>query len=86
MRQALEKCNRSIEWTFKNYDLAKQNCQDFVAKFIDVTNAYRREGEAYRGLHNLSSTKIPKVISNLTKTGNISFLFLNALIILFKSL
>ena len=62
LRQALEECNRSIEWTFKNYDLAEQNCQDFVAKFIDVTNAYRREGEAYRGLHNLSSTKIPKVI------------------------
>ena len=62
LRKALRECNYSQKWTFENYDLAKQNCQDFVAKFIEVTMAYRREGEAYRGLHNLSSAKIPKVI------------------------
>ena len=62
LRKALSECNKSRKWSFANYDLANQNCQDFVAKFIEVTGAYRREGEAYRGLHNLSSSKIPKVI------------------------
>ena len=62
LRQALRDCNKTRKWTYENYDLAKQNCQDFVAKFIDVTNAYRRKGEAHRGLHNISSTLIPKVI------------------------
>ena len=62
LRQALNECNNSNQWTYDNYNLAKQNCQDFVAKFIEVVRAYRREGEAYRGLHNLSSAKIPKVI------------------------
>ena len=62
LKEALEKCNSTKYWTLSNYDLANQNCQDFVATFIDVTNAYRRKGEGYRGLHNISSTKIPKVI------------------------
>lgn len=62
LRTALSECNSSQKWIFKNYDLAKQNCQHFAAKFIEVTKAYRREGEAHRGLHNLSSAKIPKVI------------------------
>lgn len=64
LREALRECNNynQKEWTFSNYDLANQNCQDFVAKFINRTVAYRRKGEGYRGLHNISSTKIPKVI------------------------
>lgn len=62
LEQALEDCNFYKRWTYKNYDLASQNCQDFAAIFIRVTRAYRREGESHRGLHNLSSAKIPKCI------------------------
>lgn len=62
LRKALSECNYNKKWTFQNYDLATQNCQDFVAKFIDVTNSYRRKGEEHRGLHNISSALIPKVI------------------------
>lgn len=60
--RALYECNIKKEWSFKNYDLALQNCQDFVATFIEVTECYREKGESYRGLHNLSSTSIPKCI------------------------
>ena len=62
LEEALDECHYDKIWIYKNYDLANQNCQDFVAKFIEVTDAYRYEGEDYRGLHNISSTKIPKVI------------------------
>lgn len=68
LRKALRECNqnkygeRKKIWTYENYDLANQNCQDFVAKFIEVTEAYRSEGVSFRGLHNLSSAYIPKVI------------------------
>ena len=60
--QALENCNYYKRWSFKNYDLASQNCQDFAATFIRVTGAYREKGESHRGLHNLSSAVIPKCI------------------------
>lgn len=64
LKRALEECNKIKEWTYDNYDLALQNCQDFVATFIKVIDGYRREKTAYRGLHNLSSTKIPICILN----------------------
>ena len=64
LKRALEECNEIKKWTFGNYNLALQNCQDFVATFIKVIGGYRREKTAYRGLHNLSSTKIPICILN----------------------
>ena len=65
LRQVLRECNSQKKWTCANYDLACQNCQDFIAKFLDVIDGYRKEKTAYRGLHNLSSTKIPVVILNI---------------------
>ena len=64
LRKALKECNEIKKWTFSNYDLACQNCQHFVATFIKVIRGYRREKTAYRGLHNISSTKIPICILN----------------------
>ena len=65
LRQVLRECNSQKKWNCANYDLACQNCQDFIAKFLDVIDGYRKEKTAYRGLHNLSSTKIPVVILNI---------------------
>ena len=64
LRRALKECNEIKKWTFSNYDLAFQNGQHFVATFIKVIRGYRREKTAYRGLHNISSTKIPVCILN----------------------
>ena len=64
LKRALEECNEIKIWSYRNYNLALQNCQDFVATFIKVIGGYRREKTAYRGLHNLSSTKIPICILN----------------------
>ena len=64
LREVLRECNKSKKWTCENYDLVRQNSQDFVAKFIEIIDGYRKEKTAYRGLHNLSSTKIPIVILN----------------------
>ena len=62
LREVLNKCNDRKKWNCENYDLAFQNSQDFVATFIEVIGAYRRENTAHRGFHNISSTKIPIVI------------------------
>lgn len=64
LKEVLTECNEEKEWTCENYDAAFQNCQDFVATFIQVIGGYRREKTALRGLHNLSSANIPMVILN----------------------
>ena len=62
LREVLRECSYHKKWTCANYDIAFQNGQHFIATFIKVIDGYRREKTAYRGLHNLSSTKIPIVI------------------------
>ena len=64
IRQLLKKCNENKKWTFSNYDLAFQNCQHFVALFIKNICGYRRKKTSFRGLHNISSVFIPRVILN----------------------
>jgi len=58
---ALKACDAK-DWTSDSYDIFDKNSKDFVAYFLKVTKAYRREGEEHRGSHNLSSAFIPKCI------------------------
>ena len=67
INNALLLCNEgenSKKWNSTEYDRFFNNCKDFVANFIRVTQSARAKGECLRGAHNSSSVVIPKVILN----------------------
>lgn len=72
IEEILEKCGSN--WNCLDYDLANHNCQDFVAKFIEVTKAIRKEGEYFRGYHNAAKLSFPwKILSEIEKNEDDTF-------------
>jgi len=65
LKDTLILCNNgenSKKWESTEYNRFFNNCKDFVASFIRVTESARLQGEFLRGAHNSSSVVIPKVI------------------------
>lgn len=82
LQELINRCNNgSKKWIKDNYNLASHNCQDFIAKVIEVLGVKRCDDEKTKFLHNVSlATYPPVIISALEKKEKTTFLsFLESL-------
>lgn len=63
LQELINRCNNgSKKWVKGNYNLASYNCQDFVAKVIEVLEVKRCNEDNTKFLHNYSISTYPPVI------------------------
>ena len=73
LQELIDKCNNKNDkkWIKDNYNLSSHNCQDFVAKVIEILKVSRNDNELSKFRHNMSIATYPPVIVNaLEKNEN----------------
>ena len=60
----IDKCKNNSSWKANDYNLASHNCQDFIAKVIEILNVKRTDKDETKYSHMSGKLCIPPVILN----------------------
>ena len=62
LRDLIEKCKYDSSWKAKDYNLASHNCQDFIAKVIEILKVKRTDNDKTKYSHWVGKINYPPVI------------------------
>ena len=64
LKELIDKCKNNSSWKANDYNLASHNCQDFIAKVIEILNVKRTDKDETKYSHMTGKLFIPPVILN----------------------
>ena len=70
LKELIDKCKNNSSWKANDYNLASHNCQDFIAKVIEILKVKRNDKDETKYSHMAGKVRIPPVILNVLEKND----------------